>query len=348
MSDVYFLPWKDREKIQLLLEAAGLKESIPANSFTAIKMHFGERTGKGYIKPELVKPIVEEIKKLNGKPFLTDANTIYIGARSNAVSHLELAANHGFTVESVSCPVIIADGLRGDSWEEVEICLKHFKRVKISSAVYYADTVISLAHFKGHCEAGFGGTLKNLGMGAGSRAGKYQMHSGIVPEVQIEKCTGCGKCIRVCVGNALTLADKKIHLDRKKCVGCGECVVVCKNNTFRLTWGESMRNLQERIVEYAYGAVKDKPSLFLNYINHVTKNCDCMGKDEEPLIPDIGILASKDPIAIEQASMDLINEKAGYDVFRKVWPETDWNIQLEYGEKIGMGSRKYKLSAIKS
>ncbi len=359
-SKVYFLDYQSkkndyRKYLPELLEKVNLRKIVKENDFTAIKLSFGEKGNLGHLKPEEVKPVVEIIKSLAANPFVTDANTIYIGERSDAVHHLQTAYFHGFREETLGCPILIADGLRGNSFIEVEINLKHFKKVKIAHAIHYADSIVFLTHFKGHEVTGFGGTLKNMGMGCGARAGKYEMHHSIVPEVVAENCTACGLCIKWCNASALTLLpithnplpkESKIFLDKSKCTGCGECVLTCRSQAIKLPWNESVKNCQEKIVEYAYGAVRNKNFFCVNFLQYLTKYCDCYGRKEKPLLPDIGILVSTDPVAIDQASVDLTNERFGKDFFNDIFPQIDWTIQLKHAEKIGLGSRKYEIETV--
>lgn len=282
-------------------------------------------------------------------PFLTDANTIYAGERSDAVRHLALAHNHGFTFKNCGADVIIADGLRGNSYMEVEIVKKHFKKVKIARSIHYADALILATHFKGHLLTGFGGTLKNTGMGCGARPGKYEMHDSVVPEFDPKDCTGCGNCVKWCGSGALSLAEgngkKKISFDKDKCSGCSECFIACNQGVFKMPWDNSSDIVQEKMVEYAYGVLKEKKYkvLCINFINSVTKECDCFSKKTAPLVPDVGVLISEDPVAIDKASVDLVNEVGKKDVFKNVYPHVNWDIQLKYAEKLGLGTTKYEL-----
>ncbi|MFH1541261.1 MAG: DUF362 domain-containing protein [Elusimicrobiota bacterium] len=351
MSNVYFSKIFSKDTIVKLAEKSGINSLISKNDFVAIKIHFGEKENLGYIKPEYVKPVVEIIKSLGGKPFLTDANTIYKGSRANAVDHLNTAISHGFG--QCGCPIIIADGLRGNSYVEVDVNLKHFKKVKIARDIYYADKFIFLTHFKGHEISGFGGAIKNVGMGCGARSGKYEMHNAIKPNTISEKCIGCSDCIKWCPSNALQLSNKKIIINKGICVGCGECMLSCEQYAIKIPWDESTKNAQEKIVEYAVGILKNlhnsetgKKAIYINFLNYITKFCDCYQTKENPLIEDVGILASCDPVAIDTASVKLINKKFGSDLFKKIFPEIDWSVQLEYAEKLGLGEKKYQLVEI--
>lgn len=348
MSKVYYLKIKSEPKICEVLETAGIKKIVKPNDFCAVKLHFGEKDNKGYLKPVRVKPVVDYLKSLSAKPFLTDTNTIYVGQRANAVQHLNLANEHGFNYDTVGCPVIIADGLRGNSYVKTKVNLTHFKNVSIAHDIHYSDSIVFMTHFKGHMVTGFGGTLKNMGMGCPARRGKFEIHNNIKPQINTEKCIGCGECIKWCPGKAITVSavTKHAKIDSVKCIGCGECILTCNKRAIYMTWGESTKTCQEKIVEYAFGAVKNKRFICVNYIVFVTKDCDCVSTQDTPLIDNIGIMISTDPVAIDQASADMVNNVAGYDFFRKLWPKADWRHPLIYAEKIGLGLRKYELIKI--
>ncbi|MBN1622135.1 MAG: DUF362 domain-containing protein [Endomicrobiales bacterium] len=343
-SQVYFLPWSKLDNFSDWLKSIKLFEAIKNRDFTAIKIHFGEKGNKGYIKPEFARKVAEKVKLRCGIPFLTDANTIYVGERADAVHHSVVANKHGFSIENCGCPIIIADGLRGNAGVDIEVNLKHFKKVSVSNAIANADFIIFMSHFKGHEVSGFGGALKNIGMGCAIRAGKYAMHDKVHPKVMIERCNGCASCIKWCSANALKLENKKIVMLKEKCVGCGECILSCPQGVFQIPWDEKTGAVQEKIVEYACGAVKNKPHFSINFLNFITKYCDCYRTKEEPLLADIGVLASSDPVALDQASIDMVNKKYRKDFARDMFPEIDWELQLKYAEKIGLGKRQYTLA----
>lgn len=342
-SKVYFLEWKKLNKLSDWLKSTELLNSIKNRDFTAIKMHFGEKGNKGYIKPDIVRTVVDRIKLRCAVPFLTDSNTIYIGERADSVHHLNIANKHGFTQENCGCPVIIADGLRGNAGVDVEINQKHFKKVSIGNAVHYSDFIVFLTHFKGHEVTGFGGALKNIGMGCGTRAGKYAMHDKIHPHLMYDRCIGCGTCVNWCSAKALKVSSKKIVFDSKKCMGCGECILSCAQGVFQIPWDENTSAAQEKIIEYAYGVLKNKRHISINFLNFLTKYCDCYRTREDPLLPDIGIMASHDPVALDQASADIVNKKYGGDFFKHIFPDIDWQVQLDYAEKLGLGTREYTI-----
>jgi len=354
-------------KLDALLDHTDLKKKIKERDLVAIKLHFGERGNTAFIRPIFLRRIVDWIKKYKGTPFLTDTNTLYIGTRGEAVSHLTTAYQNGFVYSVVDAPLLISDGLRGNSAVKVTIDKPHFKTVSISHAIYMADVLISVAHFKGHELSGFAGSLKNLGMGCASREGKLSQHSNISPRVKAKICKGCELCLTTCAHEAISMLPAKAEIeskrmtafiDPKKCIGCGECILTCPTGAVQIQWNETIPVFQEKMVEYALGAVenKKKKSLCLNFLTQISPACDCWGYSDTPIVSDIGILCSEDPVAIDQASVDLVNAQEGNrsskltkhwnpgeDKFRALYPEVDWGIQLAYGEEIGLGTREYEL-----
>ena len=355
MSEVYFTDTSCKphhgmvQKLGGLIEKVGLSETIERRDLVAIKTHFGERGGTAFVPVMYIRRLVEEIKGQKGKPFITDAGTLYVGSRSNAISHIDTAASHGFTLSSLGAPIIIADGLTGHDFVEVEVDGDELSKVKIASAAVHADALVVVSHLTGHELTGFGGAIKNVGMGLGSRGGKQQMHSDIKPKVEEEKCTGCAKCIRWCPAEAITLVgegkEKVAQIDSNKCIGCGECTVMCFEGAIAMRLTTSLDLAQRKIVEYAMGVLKGKEEkcVFFNFLLRITPACDCWDFSNAPPIEDIGILASRDIVAIEQASLDLVDEKAGKDFFRDLYQTMDWTEQLAYAEKKGLGSREYEL-----
>lgn len=365
-SEVYYTTMQTKQgqslltKLEHLISKAGILEGITPKDLVAIKMHFGERGNLAYVRPQFVRRVVEQIKKKGGRPFLTDANTLYAGSRANAVDHLETAIENGFAYAVVGAPIVIADGLNGKDYESVPVHLKHFQEVKIGSAAVHADALIAITHFKGHEVTGFGGTLKNLGMGLGSRAGKQQQHSDLLPQINEELCRACGKCAKWCPASAITV-EGKAAINSPDCIGCGECTVTCPHKAIAINWKTEPDVIQEKIVEYTAGVLKGKEGKtgFITFVTNVSPLCDCCSWNDVPIVSDVGILASKDPIAIDQAAVDLVNQAQGnphsqlgekhgeFDKFRVLQPGVDWNVQLAYGEKIGLGTRSYGLIEVK-
>ncbi|AVX20824.1 MAG: DUF362 domain-containing protein [Bacillota bacterium] len=345
-------------KLVRLYKRAGFEEIISPGDLVAIKVHFGEKGNTAYIRPQFIRQVVEQVKLAGGKPFLTDANTLYRGSRANAVDHLITAIENGFDYAVVGAPLIIADGLTGHDYIKVPVNLKHFQEVKIGAAAVHADAFIAVSHFKGHEATGFGGTIKNIGMGLGSRSGKQNMHSDLLPRVNREKCIKCGRCIKWCPADAIAFAGEEgtALISETRCIGCGECVTVCPVQAIAINWKTEADMLQEKMVEYTYGVLKDKVGKcgFISFVTSVSPDCDCCGWSDAPLVADLGILASKDPVALDQACVDLVNQapvnrisvlgdKQVEDKFRALYPKVDWSVQLRYGEEIGLGTRQYEL-----
>lgn len=350
------------KKFHRLLDALDVKSIIHRKKkrpLIAVKLHFGEKGNAAFIRPLYVRQVVDKIWDLGGRPFLTDANTVYVGTRSESVSHLVTAIENGFAYAVVRAPLIIADGLTGKAEVEIKIKAEQFKSVFLAEAIVEAEALVTLTHFKLHELSGFGGALKNLGMGCASRKGKLAQHSNIAPKVTAKKCTGCGDCIYHCAQEAISinLETEKAVIDPKKCVGCAECILVCPYGTIQIQWNESIPVFLKKMMEYAYGVMQTKRDrgVFINFITQVSPACDCYGHNDLPIVGDIGIVASRDPVAIDQACADMVNQarglygsalkkkSAGVDKFKDIYPAVDWPIQLEYAEKLGLGSREYEL-----
>lgn len=353
MSVVYFYQFRgnetneELEKILLnLFRATGFSEKVFEDDFIAIKMHFGEEGNRGYIKPNFAKVISDEIKKAGGKPFFTDTNTLYKGRRANAIDHLMLAYEHGFTPEYLKAPVIIADGLLGNAEIKVKIDGKHFKEVPIARELAFCDGIVSLNHFTGHIVTQFGSCLKNLGMGGSSRAGKLLQHSSVKPRVKEKKCTGCELCVFWCSTGSIEMKEGKAFINPETCIGCGQCLSVCKSDAIYFNWEESSELVQEKMVEHAMGVLKGKKAVHITFLNHITLDCDCMAKDEPPIVEDIGILSSLDPVSIDKAGLDLIEKRIGKSFAHYTKrPEISGN-QILYAESIGLGKSNYELKIV--
>lgn len=369
-SKVYFTDLRTRPPVNLLkkLENLVLRAGIDKIDFkrklVALKIHFGEPGNLAYLRPNYAARMVRFLKSRDALPFLTDTNTLYSGRRSNAPEHLEAAFENGYNPMATDCPVIIADGIKGIEYREIEINTELVKSAKIGSAIADADIIISLNHFKGHELTGFGGALKNLGMGCASVGGKLFLHSGSSPRIYEKNCTGCRMCEKYCAYGAVTVGrDKIAHIDYEKCVGCGQCVAVCQYDSARVVWQNSSEIVCRRITEYAYASIKDKPAFHINFIMSVSPNCDCWDLNDYPLVPDLGITASFDPVALDQASADLVikapalpgsiiydeNKKddlRGSDKFRYAHPDTHWKAGIDHGVRIGLGKSDYELIKI--
>ncbi len=363
MSKVYFTDFNTKpglnilDKLSKLLKHAGLGQMSLDKKFAALKIHLGEPGNLGCLRPIYAAAIAREVAALGGIPFLTDACTLYVGRRSNAVDHLQAAAENGFTAMTCGCPVLIADGLKGTGQRVVPVDGKHCKQAYIGELIADADVIVSVTHFKGHGDCGFGGALKNIGMGSGSRAGKLDMHSTAKPRFITKRCVGCGLCIRNCAFAAITRdADKKAVMDDAKCSGCGQCIAMCQYEAVQPVWDCSGEVLGEKIAEYTKAVLDGKQHFHISFLNNISPNCDCFGHNEVPIVPDIGILASFDPVAIDRAAVDLVNsapmlpgsllaEKAYEqgDKFTHIHPQTDWRACLAHGESLGLGENAYEL-----
>lgn len=347
------------QKFKRLLAVAGLGRLDLKDKFVAIKMHFGEPGCLAYLRPNWAKALADFIKSHGGQPFLTDTNTLYVGRRKNAIEHLAAAAENGFSPCSTGCPVIIADGLKGLS--DVAIPVpdgKYVKEAHVGRAISDADVIISLNHFKCHEMTGIGGALKNLGMGCASRAGKKVLHSSIRPTVDRNACVGCGKCVRECAHAACALKGRKAFIDARKCAGCGRCIGACNRDAIQSDFGVPCAEMHGKIAEYAAAVVRGKPAFHVSFICDVSPHCDCHGMNDVPLVPDVGIAASADPVALDHACADLVNAApilpgsaldgvdVKGDVFTSMHPETRWRDAVEEGARMGLGRLDYELRSL--
>ena len=355
-------------KLKRLLKTAGMDQMDLENKFVAIKMHFGELGNLGFLRPNYARAVVDMVKEMGGKPYLTDCNTLYPGSRKNALEHLECAWQNGFTPLTVGCPILIGDGLKGT--DDISVPVEggeYIKEAKIGRAVMDGDVFISLSHFKGHEMAGFGGAIKNIGMGCGSRAGKKDQHSNGKPTIDQESCKGCRRCMRECANNGLVFdtEKKKMQVNADNCVGCGRCLGACNFDAIRFTNDAATKELNCRMAEYAKAVVDGRPNFHISLIVDVSPNCDCHAENDAPILPNIGMFASFDPLALDQACVDaclkqepLPNSQLSdnmhsehfcdhHDHFVNSTPESEYKTCLEHAEKIGLGSREYELIFMK-
>ncbi|MCC8024131.1 MAG: DUF362 domain-containing protein [Clostridium sp.] len=347
------------QKLERLVKKAGMMDIDFNNKYTAIKIHFGEPGNLAYLRPNYSKVLVDLIKGQKGKVFLTDCNTLYVGRRKNALDHLDAAYENGYNPFATGCHVIIADGLKGTDETLVPVDGDYVKEAKIGRAVMDADIIISLTHFKGHEATGFGGTLKNLGMGCGSRAGKMEMHNAGKPFVDTEACVGCGSCRKVCAHSAITVADRKASIDPAKCAGCGRCIGVCPVDAVASMCDEANDILNMKIAEYSLAVLKGRPNFHVSLVVDVSPNCDCHSENDAPIVPNIGMFASFDPVALDMACADAVNRQPvlggsflaeqsqdSHDHFINTHPDTNWETCIDHGVKLGLGNKEYELITI--
>lgn len=372
VSNVYFTDLRVKNgdnlltKLQRLIKTAGIGNIDFTDKYVAIKMHFGEPGNLAFLRPNYAKAVADVVKELGGKPFLTDCNTLYVGGRKNALDHLDSANLNGFNPTTTGCQIIIADGLKGT--DETLVPVEggtYIKEAKIGRAVMDADVFISLSHFKGHESTGFGGALKNIGMGCGSRAGKMEMHSAGKPHVDQNLCVGCQMCAKICAHDAPEFENKKATINHDKCVGCGRCIGVCPKDAILSASDESNEILNCKIAEYTKAVIDNRPHFHISLVIDVSPYCDCHGENDAAIVPNVGMFASFDPVALDMACAEAVNsqpvlsnsmlgdcseeERAchNHDHFHSIFPETCWETAISHGEKIGIGNSKYKLITVK-
>jgi len=332
-------------KLQKLIEASRAFDFIRKGDRVAIKMHFGEEGNTGYVKPEFVRVVTDNLSGKGTSHFLSDTNTLYPGQRTNVPNHLKLAYKHGFTEEVCGSRVLIAEDRKKENVQEVSINRKFIKTAKIVKLFLEADVILGIAHFKGHLMTGFGGALKNIGMGCATIEGKLAQHSDISPFVRIEKCIACKECLKVCPQDTIFIKNGKAYIDPARCIGCATCIAACAQNAIEVNWEAGGSNMQEKMIEYASAVLKDKQdkSVYINFATKITKECDCLAKDDPRIASDVGIFVSLDPVSIDKASMDLVIKTAGKDIFKEAHPSRNGLKQLEYACKLGLGSLEYEL-----
>lgn len=354
------------DKLKKLCIAAGIRNIQMDGKFVAIKLHFGELGNLAFLRPNYAKAVADLVKEQKGIPFLTDCNTLYPGSRKNALEHMDCANLNGFNTVTTGCQIIIGDGLRGT--DDVEVPVKNgilLKTAMIGRAVMDADIVISLAHFKGHELTGFGGAIKNLGMGCGSRAGKMEQHSSGKVSVNEALCRGCRRCARECGSNAISYENGKVRIDPALCKGCGRCIGACAFDAITNEQWDAGDMLDRKMAEYAQAVCQDRPAFHINIATDISPNCDCHGDNDAPILPNLGFFASFDPVAVDQASVDaaqkavpIRDSQLGDNLAKPDWqhrhdhfldsnPHVNWEETLIHAEKIGLGTRDYELKVIR-
>jgi uncharacterized protein len=371
-SKVYFTDFRTRvgvsltEKLQRLIKKAGITDIDMDGKFVAIKMHFGELGNLSYLRPNYAKAVADVVKECGGKPFLTDCNTLYPGSRKNALEHLDCANINGFNTITTGCQIIIGDGLRGT--DDITVPVRngeYCKEAYIGRAVMDADIFISLTHFKGHESTGFGGAIKNIGMGCGSRAGKMQQHNSGKPIVHDDLCRGCRRCAKECGSDAITYENGKAVINQDICKGCGRCIGACAFDAIENQNWDANEILGRKMAEYSQAVCDGRPTFHISLVRDISPNCDCHGENDAPILPDVGIFASFDPVALDQACVDaclhatpMPNSQLSDNLADPHWhhhhdnfldsnPNVRWKETLEHAEKIGLGTREYELIQMK-
>lgn len=371
-SKVYFTDFRTHvgvsltEKLQRLIKKAGIIDIDMDGKFVAIKMHFGELGNLSYLRPNYAKAVADVVKECGGKPFLTDCNTLYPGSRKNALEHLDCANINGFNTITTGCQIIIGDGLRGT--DDITVPVRngeYFKEAYIGRAVMDADIFISLTHFKGHESTGFGGAIKNIGMGCGSRAGKMQQHNSGKPIVHDDLCRGCRRCAKECGSDAITYENGKAVINQDICKGCGRCIGACAFDAIENQNWDANEILGRKMAEYSQAVCDGRPTFHISLVRDISPNCDCHGENDAPILPDVGIFASFDPVALDQACVDaclhatpMPNSQLSDNLADPHWhhhhdnfldsnPNVRWKETLEHAEKIGLGTREYELIQMK-
>ncbi len=331
-------------KIEALWQQADLGRTFKAKDLAALKLHVGEPGLETYVAPRIVAALVRLMEASGTQPFLTDTAVLYKSPRNNGPGHVRVAHEHGFTIDQVGAPFIPGDGLSGLDAHDVAVEGKHYQKVAIASAILQARSMLVLSHATGHLATGLGGALKNLGMGCASRAGKLRQHYGQQPRINADTCTACAVCVGWCPAEAITV-DEQAVIDGSRCIGCGECIAACQEGAIDFDWGITGKELQERIVEHAAAVVNGRPEriCYVTVALNITKHCDCLGIVQEPLLPDIGILASFDPVAIDQAVLDLVISRSGNSLESMSFPDRDGTEQITYAESLGLGERAVEL-----
>ncbi|MFH1277513.1 MAG: DUF362 domain-containing protein [Candidatus Eisenbacteria bacterium] len=351
MSEVYYAPGKrsdsNREttrKVDVLWEAARLGDCFGRLDLTAIKLHVGEPGKTTFVRPVVARALVERLRIVGARPFLTDTCVLYKSPRNNGVGHARVASNHGFSIEQTGAPFLPADGLSGEEEVEMEAGGKHFKTVSIAAGIARARSMLVLSHATGHLATGFGGALKNVGMGCATRKAKLRMHFGRQPDISPDLCDGCGECAAACPEEAIAI-DGTAAIDMDRCIGCGACVARCVRDAVAFDWTVSGIELQERIVEHAAAVIRARPKkiVYVTSATSITKDCDCLGSPQEPVCEDIGILASWDPVAIDDAILRMIEERSGKTLESMTYPLHDARAQIRYAVKMGLGRPASKI-----
>jgi hypothetical protein len=350
---VYFIKVKEQDaaaavgsKLSRLIDESRVLDVVEKKDKVAVKIHFGEEGNIGHVHPRYAGIVCQKIIDKTACPILADTNTLYLGRRTNSADHIKLAHEHGFTKKACGGEVIVPDDTKKENVSSVKINGDFFKTAKVASVFLKSDSIVSLAHFKGHIMTGFGGSLKNIGMGCASREGKLAQHSEVAPVVYIKKCKACKACIKACPVGAINLEGSHIVIDQAKCIGCATCIAVCAQGAIDVAWESGGSNIQEKMAEYASAILSKKKKnrcAFINFATKITKECDCLAKDDPRILPDIGIFASNDPVGVDKACYDACINERGKSIFKVVHPDRDGLKQLIHAHHLGLGELDYEL-----
>ena len=343
------LPEEQAEKTAVIFDAAGAGKCIAPEDFVAVKIHVGEKNNRTHVHPSVATAVVGKVKQYQGQPFLTETATLYKGERENAIKHLVHAYRHGFGFEQVGAPFIMADGLAGSTEVEVEINGELNRSVRIAREIRVADAIMVISHPTGHMITALGACIKNLGMGLASRMGKMRQHSSMKPKVKSAACRLCRKCLDWCPEGVISANADAVCIDAERCSGCGECLAVCRFGAMEFNWGQDPARVQKEMAEYAYGVIKGKEEkcFYINVLVNMTKDCDCLAEDQSKIMPDMGILGSFDPVAVDKATLDLTEAPAGRNLAETSYCELNAMEQLNHAVKLGMGTLDYEIVKVK-
>lgn len=356
---VFFVPAKFDDPpdvwsatLRALYEAADVGRTVAKNDLVAIKMHFGERGNTTHLRAKHIRPLVDCVRSDEGKPFLTETSTLYAGGRSNAVDHQLLAHEHGFTIDSTGAPIVMADGLFGSAELQVPVPGRDGDVVALAADIVRAQACIVATHVTGHCQTGLGGLIKNVAMGTAARKGKLHQHSLAKPRIDAETCILCAQCAEWCPADAIAENDdaSAMAIDDDRCIGCGECLTVCRNNAVKFDWKLASADMQRKMAAQVAGFHHQKRGkiAYVSYLVNIAKDCDCIGRESPVEIDDVGVVAGFAPLAVEQATLDLIRDRSGLDLCSRYWPEIDPTTALTAGVALGLGTTDYELVPIVS
>jgi len=325
MNKVVF--FTDLKKLYEALDNFNIKsfsgKSIP------VKLHMGELKNKHFISPDFTKIVVDALKKFGARPYLFDTTVSYSGKRHTKYGYKKVAKIHGFTYKNIGCDVVI-----DDTGVIVNVEGREFE---VADHIFNSTHIFGLTHVKGHVATGIGGAIKNFGMGGVTKETKRKMHHGSRPVYQRDACTYCGVCAEVCPFDAIEVKSDSWNRNTTECFGCGVCVDACKTNAII----HKDADIQYVLACAAKACVSDKNVIYLNELKRISKSCDCDPSTNPIICPDIGYLVSNDPIAIDKASLDLINDVKG-NIFEKENKISPYK-QIKFGEEIGLGSSSYQL-----